>query len=124
MNGAEFVKPFKWTFINEMDITSDIKVNLLESEKALCIFKTSKDIAIFTNKRLIIRDVHGIKGKKVEVYSFPYKSILMYSIVNGSVADINSEVELWTKAGNVIIKLKKDIDVNRFDKIISTLVLT
>lgn len=33
----------------------------------LCAYKTIRDVAIFTSKRIIVRDAQGFTGKKVKV---------------------------------------------------------
>ena len=112
-----------WTLLNECPIPDDVTQLLVEGEKAIAAYKTFRDSAIFTTKRLIVRDSQGLTGKKVEVYSLPYSSINMWSSENGGKIDINSEVELWTRAGHIKIKLRKDVDIRKFDKIIATALL-
>jgi hypothetical protein len=112
-----------WTFISECSIPADVSGLLVEGEKAVAAYKTIRDSAIFTTKRLIVRDAQGITGKKVEIYSLPYSSINMWSSENGGTIDINSEVELWTRAGHIKIKLRKSVDIRKFDKIISSALL-
>ena len=81
-------------------------------------------LAVFTNKRLMVKDAQGLTGKKVEIYSLPYSSIVMWSTENaGKMLDFNAEVELWTKAGHIKLNLKKGIDVRKFDEILSKAVL-
>ena len=63
------------------------------------------------------------EGKKVEIYSLPYSSINMWSSENAGKLDFNSEMELWTKAGHIKIKLGKGADVRRLDSLISWAVL-
>ena len=48
---------------------------LVDGEQAVAAYKTFRDSAIFTTKRLIVRDAQGLTGKKVEVYSLPYSRI-------------------------------------------------
>lgn len=60
-----------WTFLNEVPIPQDVAELLVEGEQGVAAFKTMRDSAIFTTKRLIVRDAQGITGKKVEVYSLP-----------------------------------------------------
>lgn len=87
-------------------------------------YKTFRDSATFTTKRLIVRDSQGITGKKVEVYSLPYSRIDMWSSENaGKLLDFNAELEMWTRAGHIKIKLDKKIDVRRLDKLIAWAVL-
>ena len=83
--------------------------------------KTRRDVAIFTNMRLIVRDAQGISGKKIEIYSLPYRSIDMWSSENaGSFLDFNSEIELWTKAGHIKVNLAKGMDIRRLDSLIAS----
>lgn len=120
---AETANITSWTLLNECPIPDDVSDLLVEGEKAIAAYKTFRDSAIFTTKRLIVRDSQGLTGKKIEIYSLPYSSINMWSSENGGKIDINSEVELWTRAGHIKIKLRKGIDIRRFDKIIATALL-
>lgn len=113
-----------WTFFREVDIPNDITTLLVENEKPVASFATIRDVAVFTNKRLIVKDAQGITGKKVEIYSLPYSSILMWSTENaGKLFDLNAEVELWTKVGKIKINLKKDIDIRKFDTLLAQYIL-
>ena len=113
-----------WTLISECPIPNDINSLLVEGEVAVAAYKTLRDSAIFTNKRLIIRDAQGITGKKVEIYSLPYSSINMWSTENAAkLFDFNAEVELWTRAGHIKVNLNKGVDIRKFDKLIANAVL-
>ena len=113
-----------WTFNSKCAIPADVNDMLIEGEIPLHAYKTIRDVAVFTNKRLIVRDAQGLTGKKVEIYSLPYSSINMYSTENaGKLLDFNSEVELWTRAGHIKINLNKGVDIREFDKIIAQAIL-
>jgi hypothetical protein len=113
-----------WTFANEIPIPEDIGPLLVDGEQAVAAFKTFRDSAVFTTKRLIVRDAQGITGKKVEVYSLPYSSINMWSSENaGKILDVNAEIELWTRAGHIKIKLGRGADIRRLDSLIGWAVL-
>ena len=113
-----------WTFVSECPIPDDVNDLLIDGEEAIAAYKTIRDSAIFTNKRLIVRDAQGLSGKKVEIYSLPYSSINMWSTENaGSFLDFNAEVELWTRAGHIKVNLKKGVDVRKFDKLIAEALL-
>lgn len=121
---AETSQILLWTFISECPIPQDVQGLLVEGEQAVVAYKTIRDSAIFTNKRLIVRDTQGLSGKKVEVYSLPYSSINMWSTENaGKLLDLNAEVELWTRAGHIKINLKKGVDIRKFDRIIANAIL-
>ncbi|WP_115685186.1 PH domain-containing protein [Corynebacterium senegalense] len=113
----------EWTFVAETPIPDDVATMLVPGEQAVVAFKTFRDSAIFTTHRLIVRDAQGIRGKKVEVYSLPYSAINMWSTENAGTLDFNAEIELWTRAGKVKIKVGRDLDVRRIDMLISQAVL-
>lgn len=113
-----------WTFLSEVPVPQDVAELLVEGEQAVTAFKTFRDSAIFTTKRLIVRDSQGLTGKKVEIYSLPYNAIHMWSSENaGKIFDVSAEIELWTKAGHIKIKLGKGADVRRIDSLIAWAVL-
>lgn len=113
-----------WTLHTEIPIPADVTPLLVEGESAVAAFKTFRDAAIFTTKRLIVRDAQGITGKKVEIYSLPYSTINMWSSENAGTLDWNSEIELWTRAGHIKVKLSKGADVRRIDALIAWAVLS
>jgi hypothetical protein len=112
-----------WTLQQEIPVPDDVHPLLVEGEQAVASFKTFRDSATFTTKRLIVRDAQGMTGKKVEIYSLPYDTIHMWSSENAGMLDWNSELELWTKAGHIKVKLSKGADVRRIDSLIAWAVL-
>ncbi len=112
-----------WTFGMECAVPNDIYDMLVDGEVPECAYKTIRDVAVFTNKRLIVRDSQGITGKKVEIYTLPYKSINMYSSENAGRIDFNAEIELWTRAGHIKIKLSKGVDIRKLDNTIVSHIL-
>lgn len=113
-----------WTLRNEIAIPQDVMGLLTEGEQAVAAFQTFRDSATFTTKRLIVRDAQGLSGKKVEVYSLPYSSINMWSSENaGGILDRDGEIELWTRAGHIKVKLGRGADVRRIDSLIAWAVL-
>lgn len=121
---AETNNILAWTLVAECPIPDDVNDLLVDGEVAVAAYKTFRDSAIFTNKRLIVRDAQGLTGKKVEIYSLPYSSINMWSTENsGKLFDVNAEVELWTRAGHIKINLNKSVDIRKFDKLIANALL-
>lgn len=109
-----------WTLMQEIPIPDDVTDLLIEGEAAVTAYKTFRDSAIFTTRRLIVRDAQGMTGKKVEIYSLPYSSINMWSSENaGKMFDVNAELELWTRAGHIKVKLGKKVDIRRLDKLLA-----
>lgn len=95
----------------------------MPGEVPVAAYQTFRDSAVFTDRRLIVRDAQGLTGKKVELYSLPYTSINMWSSENAGRIDFNAELELWTRAGHIKIKLGRNVDVRRLDSIIANAVL-
>ena len=96
---------------------------LVNGEQAYAAYKTIRDIAVFTDRRLIVRDAQGLTGKKVEIYSLPWKSVDMWSSENAGTIDVNAEIELWTRAGHIKINLKRGVDIRKIDSLIAAFVL-
>ena len=94
-----------WTFVSECPIPRDIGPVLIDGEEPIAAYKTLRDSAVFTDRRLIVRDAQGMTGKKVEIYSLPYSSIIMWSSENAGMID-------------------RGVDVRRLDSLISTRILT
>ncbi len=113
-----------WTFNAPCNVPQDVEEMLIDGEEIYCAYKTIRDVAVFTDRRLIVRDAQGLTGKKVETYTLPYKSIDMYSTENaGKVFDVNAEVELWTRAGHIKINLNRDVNIREIDKLLATCIL-
>lgn len=113
------LSPLTWIFSKEIPTPEIVKDLLIEGEVALWSFKTLRDSATFTDRRLIIRDAQGVTGKKIEVFTIPYSSILMFSSENAGTLDLTAEIELWTRVGQMKIKLNRDIDVRSIDKVLA-----
>jgi len=112
-----------WTFFKECKIPGEVEAMLVPGERAEVAFKTVRDVAVFTNLRLIVRDSQGLTGKKVEQYSLPWDAVNMWTSENAGHLDFDSEIELWTRAGHVKISLKRGADVRTIDNLIAAHVL-
>ena len=112
-----------WTLVSECPVPPDVQGLLVQGEQAVSAYRTFRDTAIFTNMRLVVRDAQGMSGKKVEIYSLPYSRIDMWSSENAGTLDWNSELEMWTRAGHIKVKLSKGIDIRRLDNLIAHMVL-
>ena len=112
-----------WVFMSDAPVPGDVNELLVPGEEAVAAYKTVRDVCVFTNKRLIVKDAQGLTGKKIEIYSLPYSSVVMWSTENAGKFDFDAEVELWTKAGHIKISLKKGVDVRKFDTLLANAVL-
>lgn len=58
-------------------------------------YKLVRDMFIFTNRRLILVDVQGVTGKKIEFKSIPYSKITSFSIETAGHLDLDAELKIW-----------------------------
>lgn len=87
---------------------------LIDGEMIEVGFKLFRDVFMFTNKRLILIDVQGLTGKKVEYRSLPYKSISRFSLETAGTFDLDAELKIWISSENlpsVSKKFNKSVDV-------------
>lgn len=113
----------EWTFSIQCKIPQEIQQDLVQGEQALFAYKTIRDVAVFTTKRILVRDSQGLTGKKTTTICLPYRSITMYSVETSGVFDFTGVVELWTKAGRIKINLGRDINMKEFSKAVATAIL-
>ena len=99
---------------------------LIENETIELGFKLLRDTFIFTNKRLILIDVQGITGSKVEYLSLPYKSISRISLETAGTFDLDAELKIWISSENtpsVSKKFNKSIDVYEVQKYLANKIM-
>lgn len=68
---------------------------LSEKEVIDKAYKLVRDMFIFTNRRLILVDVQGVTGKKVECRSIPYSKITSFSVETAGHLDLDAELKIW-----------------------------
>lgn len=92
---------------------------LVEGEQVELGFKLLRDTFMFTNKRLILIDVQGLTGSKVEYKSLPYKNISRFSLETAGTFDLDAELKIWISSEDtpsVSKKFNKSIDVYEVQK--------
>ena len=88
---------------------------LAENEIMEVGFNVFRDTFIFTNKRLILVDVQGITGKKVEFLSIPYGKITKFSIETAGTLDLDAELKIWVGSEPTPLQKKFNKKVNIYD---------
>ena len=92
---------------------------LLDTEVVELGFKLVRDTFMFTNRRLILIDVQGITGSKVEYRSLPYKHISRISLETAGTFDLDAELKIWLSSEDipsVSKKFDRSIDVYEVQK--------
>ena len=98
-----------FNFYGEIPLPDSIKPFISRNENVFLSVKTIRDVAIFTDKRILVADKQGITGKKIEYYTIPYKSIVTYAIETAGTFDLDSEIKLILSGGlKIELKFMKD----------------
>lgn len=99
---------------------------LVENEQVELGFQLFRDTFIFTNKRLILIDVQGLTGSKVEYKTFPYKSISRFSLETAGTFDLDAELKIWISSESVPSvskRFNKSIDVYEVQRYLTSKVM-
>jgi hypothetical protein len=108
-----------WNFGKECPFPKGVEKILVEGEKPIRAYRTTRDVAIFTDKRLIVRDAQGLTGKVVEMYSLPYSEICMWSSEPAGL--LKSNFSMWTPIGHIKIYVGKGGNPREIDMLIANI---
>ncbi len=96
-------------------IETDYAQLLAEGETIEVGFAVFRDTFIFTDKRLMIVDIQGMTGKKIEYLSIPYSKITKFSIETSGRFDLDAELKIWVGSDPSPIQKKFNKKVNIYD---------
>ena len=113
--------------LKEIDV-SKVRGEVLDffvaGEEVVAAFETIRDQVVFTNKRIFVVNVQGIKKKKRAYISYPYSKIQYFGVETAGVLDIDSELFLAFNDGRSLsFDFKTSVDIMSISKIISSYVL-
>lgn len=66
-----------------------------QNEQVVQAYQWIRDLMIFTDYRLIMVDIQGATGKKVNYHSVPYKSIRHFEVESAGHFDLEAELKIW-----------------------------
>ncbi len=95
---------------------------LIPSEEIEAGFKIIRDTFIFTNKRLILVDVQGLTGSKIEYFSVLYKSITRFSVETAGSFDLDAELKIWIsgeQTPTISKRFNKKVDIYEVQKLLA-----
>ena len=106
-------------------LRSDYGQLIVDGETIEVGFQVIRDTFVFTNKRLILVDIQGLTGKKIEYLSIPYNKITKFSIETAGTFDLDAELKLWIGSDPAPLEKKFNKKVNIYDlqKVLATHVL-
>ena len=68
---------------------------LVGMERLVASYKSMRDGIVFTDKRMIIVNIQGLTGKKVDCTSIPYSKINVFSVETAGVFDLDAELQIY-----------------------------
>lgn len=98
---------------------------LIDGEIVQLSYKVIRDFFVFTNKRLILVDLQGVTGSKVDYHSIPYRAIVGFSVETTGTFDLEAELKIWVSGSPTPISktLKKGTDVRGIQRALATAVV-
>ena len=113
---------------SEIDVAKleeEFSAILIEGEEIQSAYQVIRDIFVFTDKRLILVDRQGVRGKKVEYHSIPYKSISQFAVEPGGTFDTDAELKLWISSASLPLtkEFKKGCDIKGIQQTLARYIL-
>lgn len=112
--------------IDNTTLQKDYGKLLIPSETIEAGFKLLRDTFIFTNKRLILVDVQGLTGRKMEYFSVSYRSISRFSVETAGSFDLDAELKIWISGEqnpSISKRFNKSVDIYEVQKILAQHIL-
>ena len=76
----------------------------LDSEEVQLAYSLFRDVVILTDFRYIEIDVQGLRGKKIQYFSLPYKSIAAFAVESAGTFDLDAELKIWASGVSALTK--------------------
>ena len=124
------------SFINEMigvtieldqkEMEERISRFLLDDEILIKGYQIVRDIMLLTNKRIIIIDYLGLRGKKIEYQMIPYHKINRLYIETPGNMDTDYTLKIFISGSLEPIEkqINSDVDIYELNRIVFTHILT
>lgn len=104
------------------DVKQEYGKLLGERENVIQAYKWVRDLMIFTEFRLIMIDIQGPTGKKVEYHSIPYRSIRHFSVESAGHFDFDAALKIWVSGMGqepLVKTFSSDADVYRVQSLLA-----
>ncbi|MCK5761821.1 MAG: PH domain-containing protein [Candidatus Izimaplasma sp.] len=93
---------------------------IVQGEEVLGSYKAVRDGVVFTTKRIIIINVQGFTGKKVDFTSIPYAKFNAYSVETSGVFDMDAELNIYVSGmGMMTFDFRGRSDIREISKFIT-----
>ncbi|SFB59165.1 PH domain-containing protein [Rhizobium sp. NFR07] len=108
--------------VDPVDLQKRLEGVLIDGETPGLAFKIIRDFFVFTQHRIIVVDIQGMTGSKVDYMSIPYRSITRFSVETAGTFDLDSELKIWVSGADLPISktLKKGSDVRGIQRALAS----
>ncbi len=112
--------------LNQAEMEERIAKFLLENEKLIKGYQIVRDVMILTDKRIIIVDYLGLRGKKIEYQMIPYHKINRLYIETPGNLDTDYTLKIFISGSLEPIEkqIKSDVDIHELNRIIFSHMIT
>lgn len=112
---------FSATQIGVEEVEADFRPILVQGERVLAAFRTTRDLVFLTNARLCLVNKQGLTGRKLDVESIPYKSITRWAVETAGTFDLDADLRVWVSgaAQPLEIKVGRGSDTAGIQRILS-----
>ncbi|KAA3506719.1 MULTISPECIES: PH domain-containing protein [Rhizobium/Agrobacterium group] len=113
------------TTVDPRELEKRLSGVLIDGEQPQLAFKLIRDFFVFTQHRVILVDIQGITGSKVDYMSIPYKAVTRFSVETAGTFDLDAELKIWVSGSSQPITktLKKGTDVRGIQRALATGIL-
>jgi hypothetical protein len=104
------------------DVKKDYGKLLGCNEDVIQAYQWVRDLLIFTDFRLIVVDIQGATGKKVDYHSIPYRSIRHFAVESTGHFDLEAELKIWVSglgAEPLTYTFSRDADVYKVQALLA-----
>lgn len=77
------------------DVRAKLDGLLLPDERIELGYRIVRDFFVFTDRRMIIVDIQGMTGSKVDYLTIPYRAISFFSLETAGTFDLDAELRIW-----------------------------
>lgn len=111
--------------VDPKDLDKRLAGVLIDGEAPQIAFRVIRDFFVFTQWRIILVDIQGLTGSKVDYTSIPYRAITRFSVETAGTFDLDSELKIWVSGSSTPIQktLKKGTDVRGIQRALATGIL-
>ncbi len=103
---------------------SKVEELIVPGEEIIDSYKSVRDGLVFTTKRLIVVNIQGKFGKKVDYTSLPYSKFSSYSVETAGHFDLDAELQIMISGVGVLtFEFKGKSDIKAISRHISQAII-